>query len=1016
MGQAPYLATGTACVVCTEDDRCDVAMVEGDLVAARAGEHQGTHGPYWTGTLVIRPLGARRTTRVHVGPQWGKVLHALAQLWPEETEAGRQPRATERPLLRFYHLDEDPATGRLSTGPASLVVVEPDHLVDVSLLENTSYCMRQWMAAQLKAESISEALVRGTVVHACLQHRLQHHLAPGAAAAAGDAASGLAAALDGQTLALALLGRSRAAMTDLVMPHLERLDLWYQAQGQARLHSPYSPEERSVRSETLLLCPELGLRGRIDAVALRHPSLGDAGVTGRPLVETILELKTGKANPSYPDPQFQVQGYQSILHVQNRAAPGGQAWVVYTGALAYDIQRVDFDAAALHRVVETRDMVVLAQRWDHVPATGTERQCARAGSRDACQATGFLLGLGPCQGARDADMPPALREDDRRFYARYHALLRREAVEGGRHLAALWRQTPDQRIRAGSAVAVEAARAVREKRRGTLGWRWVYTLPCRNESELRPGDRMLLSDGDPVRGEVVSGTIDEVSRERLVVSTADALASPPALVDRYAATDALDTRAVRTLASWLASTAPAQRARLYAALAVAEGRIPPDGGLGPRFSHRAASPLAGAETSTSVALNGGQRQAVERALAMQDYLLIQGPPGTGKTTVIARIVAALVARGERVILSAWTNRAVDTMLHAVLAQGIGAVRLGSPGAVDAALRHLCILPAGDAGEAVPDPAEVARALATAPVLAATASTWADSRYRPETIGCDVVIMDEAAQATVPAALGPLRLARRFILVGDDRQLPAVVACEAIKDELGCSLFELLRPMAHHHGALIALTEQYRMNAAICAFPSAAFYEGRLQPHPSAAARRLGGADPMSIPLAPHVRRALDHERGLVLIDVRCPLDHKNAERENPREAAAIAQLAGALCDLGLDPEAIGVVAPFRAQVALIRRHLEERGIPASALTVDTVDRFQGSEREAMLLSLVGSPAQSRAGVLEFLADPHRLNVALTRARGKLLVLGDVAMMSWQPVLSDLVAHCYARDAIVRWPR
>jgi len=984
--QAPYPGghEEQSCLACTPDEHCSVDMVEGLLHAVHEQRHEGQHGPYWTGTLVLRPPGSKARIWVDIGGQWGRLIHDLALLssrWaPGET--------SDPPAVRCYHLERraDERRQRLCALPGSLIVLEPDRLVDVSRLEGAGYCLRQWLAGQLTRDEHNEAMVRGTIVHACLQHQ---------ASTGRAAADGLEGALRAQTLSLAAIERTEADLTMAVEPHLTRLDLWFRAQGQARL-GPHEETSGQVRSETLLLCPELGLRGRIDLAVMSPPDQGPAAGPA-PLVAALIELKTGKANPQFPDPQFQVQGYHAILHAQGRRAADQEAWVVYTGALAYDIQRVTFSPQALRDVVQRRNLVVLAERWDHAPISGTERQCARAGRREACRDVGYLLDLGPCQGCRNGDAVGPFGAHDRDFYARYYKLLRRESAEGARALHTLWRQPPDERVSAGSAVWVASTGDGPQRIEGTA--RWLYTLSCRNRSELRPGDRVLLSDGDPVRGEVVGATVQQVADGALVVSAADQLAGAPRLVDRYETPEAVE-RALSTLYTWLAQTTPEQRTLLY-------------GTRGPTFG-----PVA-QDAVSSVALNSDQADALRRALTMRDYLLIQGPPGTGKTTVIAAIVVALVASGQRVLLSAWTNRAVDTMLQGLLAVGFTRfARLGSPVAVDPTIRDGYLVGFASAGT-LPGAEEVGRVLATTPVLAATAATWADGRYRRAQVGCDVAIVDEAAQVTVPAILGPLRLARRFVLVGDDCQLPAVVVCPEIRDELGCSLFERLRPVAEAHGALVTLREQYRMNAVLCAFPSAAFYHGRLQAHSSVVARRMPSNEGC-LEGDTRLRRIADPAQPLVLVNVRRPAGPSTG-RDNDHEAGAVASIVQLLSARGVPAAQIGVIAPYRAQVALIRRRLEALNIACGtdgAVSVDTVDRFQGSEREVIVLSLVsGSPRQGvRASQhVEFLSDARRLNVALTRARGKLLVVGDVRTLSWLPVVRDLVAHCHATGCIVRWP-
>src|SRR5262249_35344523 len=163
---------------------------------------------------------------------------------------------------------------------------------------------------------------------------------------------------------------------------------------------------------------------------------------------------------------------------------------------------------------------------------------------------------------------------------------------------------------------------------------------CEHTSELREGDEVLLSDGDPVRGAVVTGTILRLTEHGITVWTPERIAQPR-LLDRYAS-DIVHDRTVRNLWRWLDADP-----RLHA---LVSGARPPAFGPEPALENLPAD------------LNPEQRAAVRRALAAEDLLLVQGPPGTGKTRVVAEIARRAVARGERVLVAAFTNQAVDNVL------------------------------------------------------------------------------------------------------------------------------------------------------------------------------------------------------------------------------------------------------------------------------------------------------------------------------------------------------------------
>jgi DNA replication ATP-dependent helicase Dna2 len=235
---------------------------------------------------------------------------------------------------------------------------------------------------------------------------------------------------------------------------------------------------------------------------------------------------------------------------------------------------------------------------------------------------------------------------------------------------------------------------------------------------------------------------------------------------------------------------------------------------------------------------------------------------------------------------------------------------------------------------------------------------------------DVALVDEASQLTEPGTHAAITLADRFVLVGDHEQLPPVVRAE---NDLKTSLFERL--IETYPDASVMLDRQYRMSQRIQAFASAEFYDGALRPAtPEVAGQTLAdlGVDPDA--LAP------DLTGGVGFVD---PDGERDGNR-NVREAERVAAVVDAYVAAGVDPDDVGVIAPFRAQVAEIGRRTD--------VTVDTVDRFQGSSKEVILVSFVAT------GDLDgpIFEDHRRVNVALTRAKKQLTIVGDADALASDP--------------------
>ena len=348
-------------------------------------------------------------------------------------------------------------------------------------------------------------------------------------------------------------------------------------------------------------------------------------------------------------------------------------------------------------------------------------------------------------------------------------------------------------------------------------------------------------------------------------------------------------------------------------------------------------------------LNSSQQEAIDRAVNCEVFHLIWGPPGTGKTKVIPEIVHRI---GGPVLLGAFTNTAVDKMLVALLEH-------------DPAVRFLRVGRACDSPEVVAklsnDPAEcftedlamkygtvraVKDALQHARIVAATAHRACTIPYL-RTRGFEMAVVDEAGQLTEPLTLGLILRARRFVLIGDDRQLPPVVRT----GRLAHSMFERLKKDGQ---SITLLDTQYRMHPQIMDVSNRLFYEGRLR----AGISELERTPPDGLPV------------------VFIPVESQRDGRSNRDEAEIVVEIIRSFIrDSGVRPESIGVVSPFRAQVVLLRQMLGSTGV-----TVDTVERFQGGERDVMILSFVRSRGTG------FVFDDRRLNVAITRARRKLVLV------------------------------
>lgn len=434
-------------------------------------------------------------------------------------------------------------------------------------------------------------------------------------------------------------------------------------------------------------------------------------------------------------------------------------------------------------------------------------------------------------------------------------------------------------------------------------------------------------------------------------------------------------------------------------------------------------------------LNASQQDAIRLARAAYDLAVIHGPPGTGKTTTLVALMVQAVLAGEKVLACAPSNTAVDHLLEELVDAGQHVVRIGHPARVTPRLQQHCLdglmeqhesqvvvkalrRQAEDllrqaekwtraprmSGErqqmrrAARDLEQEAKALErymARSILDRADIVCATTTFNDDFLGnrhFDLGVIDEACQSTEPGSWCPLPFVDKVVLAGDPQQLPpTVLSLEAAAEGFDRSLMQRVMEL---YGPSISrlLNVQYRMHEQIMEFSSQQLYEGRLIADPSVRDHRLCdlpnvGEQPMTQePVAFYDSAGANWDE---------ELEPSGLSKRNRNEAKLVLQKVGELLEAGVDPQAIGVIAPYAAQVRLLRDSASKQA-PRELwcrVEIDTVDGFQGREKEAIVISMVRSNPQHEIG---FLADRRRMNVALTRARRKLIVIGDSATLGIDP--------------------
>ena len=822
--------------------------------------------------------------------------------------------------------------------------------------------------------------------------------------------------------------------------------------------------------------PMYGLKGNIDATVQVTMQDGQ----NRKRLTVPLELKTGKGNMN-ANHKAQTALYTLLLSDR------------YDVRIAYGILYY-METSEMSRIPgirnEIRGMIIqrnevacyVRQRLELPPMLKSPHLCGRCFAKTTCFTYHKLVddGNGQTSGMKEKfdELVGHLKSVHQEFFVKWDNLLTKEESDLVKFKRELWTMTSTERERAQrcfSHVVIEPGSAVELPDANKIN-RFRYTLVKQHsrsgfsfhESQITIGEPVVISD-EKGHFALANGYVTNIHRKRITVAVDRRLHNArvkscnfdPETNQSFAGIMEVTKEGSQGIPS---TSLEPEETVLYRldkdefsnGMATVRNnliRIMQQGTFGasalrsliiedrpPRFAPTIKSSFLATSVSQTT-LNVDQRAAVKKVLSAKDYALVLGMPGTGKTTTIAHLIRALIADGKSILLTSYTHSAVDNILLKVQAaegdRTPAILRLGAVAKIYTEVQTFADL----ADIPKTDVEELKRSYA-AQIVATTCLGINHPIFNQRVF--DYCIVDEASQITLPVCLGPICMARTFVLVGDHNQLtPLVRNREAQDGGLDVSLFQLLSD--RHPESVVNLEHQYRMCEDIMSLSNTLIYSGKLKCGTKEVAQRAIEIPNMNALAIHHYHsnnnllsasqtssqakpcRSLSPEvcylSRLLLPSVHVSFINtdpllpasteiaRGARITNPVEAALTAQLVESLITVGVAPAEIGVITLYRSQLALIRQNLRHRIGGSSnsdsqdtggSVEIQTTDRFQGRDKEVVILSLVRS---NDAGIVgDLLKDWRRVNVALTRARTKLLIIGSrETIVKGSELLSKFVA-------------
>ncbi|KAI4605280.1 hypothetical protein J4E80_010714 [Alternaria sp. BMP 0032] len=969
----------------------------------------------------------------------------------------------------------------------NMLILHPDHLISSTVVADSFGCLRRAVLQdRVKATSKANApMLYGTLLHELFQEAMKAN--EWSSVFLLDTIETL---LPNHLETILEINSTCEAVKEHLSSKLPELQAWAKVFVRAEPQADAVVRERNGRQSTMSInklldveehvwSPMYGLKGNIDAtvqVTMRD-DLGERTLT------VPFEVKTGK-NSSNAAHVAQTALYNLLL--SNRYDVDIAYGILYYLETS-EISRIPaIRNDIIHMIIKRNELACYVRdRIELPPILKEDFKCQKCYAQEPCFLYHNLVEdgkgemLNPKAKERYDELVKPLQPSHQEFMKKWDTLLTKEETDMMKFRRELWTMLSTERERLGrcfSNVILEPGSAHEDKNGQKIN-RYNYTFIKQQpapgfsftESQLIIGEPVVVSD-EQGHFALANGYVTNVKKRRITVAVDRRLHNSRTKLPGFHSQNNQTfagimevTKEGETVEEFHSDEEPVlyrlDKDEFSNGMAAARNnliQIMDDSvykahdlralivdGRAPAF--KPVPDALSLPQSSQMSMNSDQRAAVAKVMSAKDYALVLGMPGTGKTTTIAHIIRTLVAKGKSVLLTSYTHTAVDNILLKIRDDKIGILRLGAAKKIHPEVREFATL----AAEPKDSLEELERSWMQPPVVATTCLTINHPLFNRRVF--DYCIVDEASQITLPVCLGPIRMAQKFILVGDHYQLPPLVQNkEAMEGGLDVSLFKLL--CEAHPQAVVSLEHQYRMCAEVMLLSNTFIYSGRLKCGTTAvASRKLTLPRPDGLTAyhhGPHqsrssevepcvgpntarcwISRSLSPDQPVVFVNtdlISSTLEAQSGSRiTNTLEARLVTQLTVSLLSLGVPAGEIGIIAFYRSQLALLRQSLASAhtqtqsselaapvisGQGCAGVELHTADKFQGRDKEVVIVSCVRSNENGTVG--DLLKDRRRVNVALTRARSKLVIVGSEKTLSSNELLRDMVALCREKDWVL----